>query len=387
MSNQVQIFWDPYLKAFVLEIPNRNPPSVPPPIVVTPDDFQAPPTKVAYFVRDLNAPLGSFLNPIPDPPSAGAGVSRLNMATPAAPVLPQGTIQWQPDPSAPLGSYGNAYPYVPPAHRTPTATVSVSPTGSTPVQGHADAQASVPSEPTRQRNQADFNRLFNAINFNPPVSDPATPAQPAATQPTTAQASTFQAAPAKTPITSRRQRQPRTRSRTRSNGRHVRFVDDESRTQANAEAAARAQQTAQANEIETREYIDAHAPMPRLRRPPTPMPPPTTNQPNPSSPQSRSSSTASTIDPLTTQDAPIPPAPSRNPGFRDPRRNADANTTTPADVGRSQAGEYEVWPPCTVCDDRPATIQKFGIRFCDGCFGQAWAAEERRRGRSRERRT
>ncbi|KAL8772088.1 MAG: hypothetical protein Q9209_002754 [Squamulea sp. 1 TL-2023] len=389
MSNQVQIFWDPYLKAFVLEIPNPNPASVPPPIVVSPDDFQATPTKVAYFVRDPNAPLGSFLNPIPDPPSTGAGVPRSSMATPAAPALPQGTIQWQPDPSAPLGSYGNAYPYVPPAQRTPATAVPQSPAEPTPVHGHANAQASIPSEPTWQPNQADFNRLFNTVNPNPPVSDLATPAQPAVTQRTTAQASTTQAAPANPSTTTYRQRQPRTRSRSRSNGRHVRFADDTTRTRANAEAAARAHQTAQANEIETREYIDAHAPMPRLRHSPTPIPPPTTDQPSTSSPHSRSSSTASTIDPLTAQGAPIPAAPSRNPGFHDPRRSTGAVSTTPANVGQGEAevGAYEVWPPCTVCEDRPATIRKFGIGFCDGCFGQAWAAEERRRGRSRERRT
>ncbi|KAI4218112.1 MAG: hypothetical protein L6R36_009121, partial [Xanthoria steineri] len=115
-------------------------------------------------------------------------------------------------------------------------------------------------------------------------------------------------------------------------GRHVRFADEGARLRANTEAAAQANRRALENELEMREYIDAsNAIPPRRHRPRTPTPPPAAASalnatPVPS--QTRSSSTASIIDPLTTRGAPIPAAPSRNPGFQDPRREAPAAART-----------------------------------------------------------
>ncbi|KAI4279821.1 MAG: hypothetical protein L6R38_004938 [Xanthoria sp. 2 TBL-2021] len=381
MSNQVQIFWDPYLEALVYETPNQNPPSVPPPAVVTPDEFQAPPTTVATFLRNPNAPLGSFHNPHLDPSSTEAGVPpHLNMATPAASVHPQATIQWQPDPSAPLGSYWNAHPYAPPSPATPAAAPPTPLNVLSQQYDQPNHQMSLPTQPTWQE---DFARMFNSMNLNSPVSDPPVQAQPAANWSATAEAPSIQAAtPNPLPPRSRHRHRPRSRSNDRSSGRHVRFADEGARIRANTQAAMMAALRAEENEMETREYIDALTVIPprRHRRRPTPMPPPTISEPEP--PQSRSSSTASTIDPLTTRGAPIPAAPSRNPGFHDPRREVPPRT------GRSEmaeVGTHEMWPRCTVCEDRPATIRKFGIEFCEGCYGQALVAEERR-GRSRERR-
>lgn len=389
MSNQVQIFWDPYLEALVFETPNQNPPLVPPPTVVTPDEFQAPPTNLATFLRDPNAPPGSFHNPHPDPSSTEAGVPpHLIMATPAASVLPQATIQWQPDPSAPLGSYWNAHPYVPPTPATPAAAAPPAPLNvPTHQYDQPNPQMALPMQPAWQE---DFARMFNSMNLNspvsdPPVSGPPVQAQPAANGSATTEAPSIQTAtPNPLPPRSRHRHRPRSRSRDRSSGRHVRFADEETRIRANTQAAMMAALRAEENEMETREYIDALTVIPPRRRRPTPMPPPATSESNarPEPPQSRSSSTASTIDTLTTRGAPIPAAPSRNPGFHDPRRGAPART------GRSEMAEigtYEIWPRCTVCEDRPATIRKFGIEFCEGCYGQALVAEERR-GRSRERR-
>ncbi len=377
MSDQVQIFWDPYLETLVFETPNLNPPSVPPPPVVTPDEFQTPPTTVAIFQRDPNAPLGSFQNP--HPPSTGVDILPFNMATPAASVQPPATIQWQLDPSAPLGTYRNAHPYIPPTPATPAAA---------------------PPAPTWQ---ADFARIFDSMNLNPstsepPVPDPPLQAQPAADGSATAAAPSPQA-PIRTspPSSPHRRYRPRYRSRDRSSsssGRHVRFADEGARLRANTEAAAQASRRALENELETREYIDAaaNAIPPYRHRPRTPTPPPaavSSLNPTPSSPQTRSSSTASIIDPLTTRDAPIPAAPSRNPGFQDPRREAPARTRRSE---MAEVGTHERWPRCTVCEDLPATRGRSGIGICEGCYKEGFVAEERRgrseerRGRSRERR-
>ncbi|KAL8862260.1 MAG: hypothetical protein Q9178_001269 [Gyalolechia marmorata] len=350
MSNQVQIFWDPHLKTFVLEVPNSNSPSVPPPTIVSPEDFQAPPTKVATFIRDPNAPLGSFGNPIPHPSAI---------------------IQWQPDPSAPIGTYGNAHPYLP---QTPVTPATASP-----------APSVGPTHPY----------------IHPAVSDPQAHAQPTGGGPATTQSSSTHAGTSNPHSTPRHESRPRSRSRSRSGGRHVRFADAQTRIRANAEAAAEANLRALEDERETREYIDTHAPMPR-RRPPTPMPPtmsggwvphPTSfgpqskTDPRANPVQSRSSSTASTVDPLSTYGAPIPAAPSRNPGFRDPRHNGDPMAlATMGLYEEAEDGAYETWPSCAMCEDCPATVVMSGLKFCAGCFGQALAAEERSRGRRRERR-
>ncbi|CAO1600098.1 hypothetical protein XANCAGTX0491_003802 [Xanthoria calcicola] len=371
MSDQVQIFWDPYLGTLVFETPNLNPPSLPPPAVVTPDEFQAPPTTVAIFQRDPNAPLGSFQNP--HPPSTEAGVPYPNMATPAASAQPQATIQWQLDPSAPLGTYRNAHPYIPP---TPAAA---------------------PPAPTWQ---ADFARIFNSMNLNPSTSEPPVPgpppqAQPAADALATAAAPSPQATiPNPPPSSPHRRHRPRSHSRDRSSssGRHVRFADEGARLRANTAAAAQANRRALENELETREYIDAsNAIPPRRHRRRTPTPPPAASawNPTPAPPQPRSSSTASIIDPLTTRDAPIPAAPSRNPGFQDPRRDAPAGTRR---AEMAEVGMHERWPRCTVCEDLPATRGRSGIGVCEECYKEGFVAEERRgrseerRGRSRERR-
>ncbi|KAI4238366.1 MAG: hypothetical protein L6R40_005728 [Gallowayella cf. fulva] len=429
MSDQIQIFWDPYLQSYIIEVPEPDlSPSEPPPIVVTPDDFQAPPTNLASFVRDPNAALGSFTNPHPYIPSATATATvpeeNRNMAAAgAATAIPPTTNPWLRDSSAPVGSLQNPHPYVTPTSAPASAPESAPASAPAPVVAPAPSSTTTldytgtgfhhlaPQDQPWQPSAADIDALFNTIQLLPPKSNPQastpqappqrSPPQPSPPHPDSSQQPSTQTQTSDaTSSARRRRRRPRSRSRSHSHGRHLRFASPDTRALANAEAAARANLIAIQNEIETRAYIDAFAPMPH-HRPPTPMPippmmsgalnPPATQPPalppQPTSAaypsaqpsHSRSSSTASTIDPLTATHAPIPAAPSRNPGFHDPRRGEGS----PATVGRAEQleeVEFEVWPLCAVCEDRPATIQKSGIRFCDGCFGQAWAAEGRRRG-------
>ena len=386
MSNQCQIFWDPYLNTLIYEIPTTNYHSAPSPAIVTPEDFQAFPNTVATFTRNPNAPLGTFQNPHPHPyPSAtAANVPHPNMAAPTTPVSPQGRIQWQIDPSAPVGSYFNAHPYVPPTPIIPTTAAPAAFVVPAHQHDHPVDQTAIPTRPTWQE---DFTRMFNSINLNASMSEPAPPPhrETAADALASTEAPSTQAADPNPHAPKTRQRQrTRSRSRNRSSGRHVRFADEETRRRANAEAAAVAALRAHEMEVENREYIDTLSVIPPHRQPRTHDPASAIagSDGEQESPQPRSSSTASTIDPMTTHGAPIPAAPSRNPGFRDPRSDV------PARVGHSEMAEtcvYEEWPPCNVCQDRPATIRNFGILFCEGCLGQALVAEERR-GRSRLRR-
>ncbi|KAI4279058.1 MAG: hypothetical protein LQ337_000573 [Flavoplaca oasis] len=267
------------------------------------------------------------------------------MAAPTAPVSPHGRIQWQIDPSAPMGSYLNAHPYVPPTPTRPTTAAPASFAVPTHQNDHSTAQTAIPTRPTWQE---DFTRMFNSINFNASMSEPPPPIphrETAADAPASTEAPSTQAANPNShaPITRHRQR-PRSRSRNRSSGRHVRFADEETRRRANAEAAAVAALRAHEMEIENREYIDTLSVIPPHRQPRTHTPASAIagldGEEEP--PQPRSSSTASTIDPMTTPGAPIPAAPSRNPGFRDPRRDV------PARAGHSEMAEtrvYEEWPP------------------------------------------
>ncbi|KAL8718456.1 MAG: hypothetical protein Q9225_004404, partial [Loekoesia sp. 1 TL-2023] len=167
MSEQVQIFWDPYLKAFVIEVPNRNQPSsATPPLVVTPEDFQAPPTRAATFVVNPNAPLGSFYNPIPHPSeSATAPVNTMptNSPNPAFQASVH-TPSWPQDPSAPLGSFHNPYPH---GAFHPLAAVVQAPTptpGSTPTHPATTPGSPQPlaPEPAWQPTAADFKEIFNS---------------------------------------------------------------------------------------------------------------------------------------------------------------------------------------------------------------------------------
>ncbi|KAL8998829.1 MAG: hypothetical protein Q9169_002167 [Polycauliona sp. 2 TL-2023] len=382
MSDQIQVFWDPYLNALIFETPNTNPTSALPSPIVTPDEFQAPPSTVATFIRDPNAPLGSFHNPHPHLTSTDTGITPLSTAAPTASVFPQGSIQWQPDLSAPVGSYMNAHPYVPQTLASPPAAAFAPPLVPTQQQDDPVHQTAMPTQPTWE---ADVARMFAAMNHHNPGSEPPTQATQAADASATSEAPSTQAAVTEpTPPTTRRRHRATSRSRNSSRARRVRFADEMARIRANTEAAAQASRRAYENEMENKEYIDALTEVPPRHRRPTPVPAPGTAglDARPETPQSRSSSTASTIDPMTAQGAPIPAAPSRNPGFRDPRRAAPART------GHSEVavvGAYETWPLCTMCEHRPATIRKSGISFCDGCLGQALVAEERK-GRNRGRR-
>ncbi|KAL8671673.1 MAG: hypothetical protein Q9168_003821 [Polycauliona sp. 1 TL-2023] len=372
MSNQVQVFWDPHLNALVFEPPSTNTPSTPASTIVTPDDFQAPPTTMATFIRNPDAPLGSFHNPHPHLTSTEAGIPQLSRAPPTASVFPQGTMQWQRDLSAPMGSYMNAHPYIPQTPVTPATAAPTPPTAPTSQHDRSDHQTATPTQPTWHE---DFARIFAAMNRHPPVSEPPDQAEQAVAASTAAETPSTQAATADlVPPTTRRRHRARSRSRNRH---RVRFADQTARTRANTEAALRAQRRAYENEMENREYIDTLTAVPPRYRRPTPVTPQTTASADarPEPPPSRSSSTASTIDPMTTHGAPIPAAPSRNPGFRDPRRAASARSGHSEMV---EVGAYETWPLCNVCEDRPATFRRDGIGFCERCLGQALVAEEQR---------
>ncbi|KAI4132544.1 MAG: hypothetical protein LQ338_000643 [Usnochroma carphineum] len=345
MSDQVQVFWDPYLQAFVIELLNRNrSPSAASPIVVTPDDFQAPPTRTASFVMNPNAPLGSFRNPIPhssEPATIAVKPTPVATPTPATQASAHPPL-WPQMNTAPLGSFLNPFPHrafmplgnattsPPPAPGpapTPTSSSQAQPPTVTPDQGW---------QPTA----AEVDALFGPPPLNPSTPDeaPQHPV-PVTSHPTPASATS-----------SRDERHTRT-----PGPRRVHFQDEEARVKANEDAAARAAAQARQNEAEVLDFTDAD-PARRLhstrRKPPTPMPSTTFPIPPPApvqstsrplQPESRNSSAGSFIDPL------------------------------------GGEGQYERWPLCTVCEDRPVMIRKNGIGFCDACFGQACAAEEVRK--------
>lgn len=372
MSDQVQIFWDPYLQAFIIEVSNRNrSPSAAPPIEVTSNDFQAPPTRTASFSMNLNAPLGSFYNPIPH--SSDLATMAAN-PTPSATPIPttQASLHppsWPTPSTAPLGSFHNPIPdgvLMPPGiaafnlpsgpPRFPVSTPDIPPRPYAPSLEQSwqpkaakiDALSGPPPPKPSPPNGAAQIPLPTAAPAPAPERGSDSPSELNtvlnASQPRTHQA----ANPA-------RQSPRRTRS-----GRRVHFQDKEARTQATREAEARAAARARRNEEEVLDFTDANAAN-RLnsthRRPPTASPratfperPPTPTRSTSQSlqPESRNSSTGSFVDPR---------------------------------------GEWEFgrWPICTVCENRPVMINKSGIGFCDACFGQACAAEEARKRRDRGR--
>lgn len=422
MSDQVQIFWDSYLKALVIEFPDRRPsPSQPPPIVVSPDHFQAPPTRAATSVMDSNAPLGSFYNPIPYPSEVAAtGAVQpvpVNSPDPASqtPVHPP---LWPQDSSAPLGSFSNPYPHgspLPPVAAMQAPTPTPAPAISPPAPDPTPSQPTF--EPAWQPTAADFDEMFNHATSNPsPVT---TPGGPSAMSNTTEvydeaerrrilneiveeiiiqQSISRRTSPPPLPPPPRSQSQPQSSSSTPSltpSTRQVHFQNKGSHLQATQAAAARAAERARQNEAEVLGFIDADEAN-RLRstyrRPPTPMTNPgSAFQPStapsttsPYAPHSPNSSTESVIDTLSQPGSPIPASPLRNPGFS---TSAAASHASRANNANNREGEreFERWPLCTICEDRPVTIRKGGLGFCDGCFGRACAAEEGRRGRGERR--
>ncbi|KAL8837888.1 MAG: hypothetical protein Q9170_002363 [Blastenia crenularia] len=395
MSDQVQVFWDPYLKTFLIGVPNRSSlPSAAPPIVVTPASYQVATTRAVTFLMDPDAPLGSPYNPIP--PSPKTARSGIMYPTPASHQIPaqQSTIHpppWPQDPTAPLGSYRNPYPYGTPLPPPIIASTPAStpPPASAPLPVPANVtytQKQTPSfGPAWQPTADDFDKLFTttASSKSPsPRSNPSTPilsghsgipnitsvyketkvqviASGAVDKPIS-----HNTQPSSSPS------HPHSTNPT-SNSPHVHFQDQATLARAAEAAAARARQ----NEAEVQDYIDSNAARTlrsALRRPPTPSPTSAFQPPSaaPRRTPSPTSSTGSTIDPLLGTEAPLPAAPSRNPGFSS--RSTSARSSVRNDG-------YERWPLCAVCGDRPETIRKRGIGFCATCFGQACAAEEVRR--------
>lgn len=380
MSDRVQVFWDPYLKAFMIKVPSRiRSPSTTASIVVTPDDFQALPPRTDSFIMNPNAPRGSFHNPIPH-----LSESVTAAATPAAAAqaaVPTST--WTRSNTAPLGSFHNPFPHgafkplesaaYAPAPAPPSAPAS---TRSTQVTSHVS-----PSDRRWLPSAAEFDALFSYPGLNTSSLD-GTAQHPAPTSPSAPAPITLPRPQPSTPRgngeppsagnlvpdafqpTSQHPTNPCHQSSPRVlDSRRVRFEEDQGRAQASQDAAMRAAARARENEAEVHEFTDSNA-AGRLglpyRRPPTPMPrprPPTAQSTaeDPTDrvlqPGSRNSSTGSFVDPNT----------------------------------MSGNVAYERWPSCTVCDDRPATIQKSRICFCDACFGQACAAEELRKKMSRRR--
>ncbi|KAI4149991.1 MAG: hypothetical protein L6R39_002376 [Caloplaca ligustica] len=347
MSEEVQIFWDPYLEAFIIEIPSRNrSSSATPPIVVTPDDFQAPPTRTTAFVMDPNAPLGSFHNPIPHP-SEPVNTALVPMPMITSGPASQARLLWPPTNTGPLGSFQNPFPHeasTAPGNTSCSSPPVLAPTSpSTPAQPHA----ATPEQGWRPT-ATEIEALFGTPSPHPlphkeapphPIRGGPQPTERTATEPV---------------------EKPSTRT---PGARHVHFQGEEDRQRANEDAAARAAAQARQNEAEVLGFTDLNA-ADRLgsthRRPPTPKPSATgqvassTSSPSttrPLQPESRSSSTSSFIDPLPT----------------------------------SGEYKYERWPLCAVCENRPVMIRKSGTGFCDACFGQACAAEELRKRGDRRR--
>ncbi|KAL8752717.1 MAG: hypothetical protein Q9184_005648 [Pyrenodesmia sp. 2 TL-2023] len=264
MSDRVRIFWNPYLKAFVIEVPARNhSPSATPPIVVTSDDVQAPPTRTATFLMNPNAPLGSFYNPIPHssaPTDMAASPMSIQVPTQVAPQPAQ--LPWPQDPTAPLGSFQNPVPYESCMHAGSAA--SPPPAVSSPA---SDATAGLTAQPQ---------------DWHPTTADIGTPFSPPPPNPSpnngTMQHLVPNAVPAPSPdrdmplsfdinaiSDSLQPNTPEERSSyrqipTRSNsGRRVHFHDEEVRTQASRDAEARAAARARENEAEVHDFIDAES--------------------------------------------------------------------------------------------------------------------------------
>ncbi|KAL8934213.1 MAG: hypothetical protein Q9216_006016, partial [Gyalolechia sp. 2 TL-2023] len=349
MSEQVQVFWDSYLKAFVIEKPNCNSSASARPIVVSPDDSLAPPTRAAAFVMDSNAPLGSFHNPIPHPSEAattGVGHPIPASSPDSASQTPVYPPLWPRDSSAPLGTFSNPYPHgapIPPvaAKRTPAPdqAPAVPPaTNPTPSQSTA--------KPVWQPTAGDFDEMFN--HTTPKTSSSTTPAnQPVTSSPAKSNDEAgrrrildeiieqvmFQQSisrrtspsPLPPPPKSQAHSQPQSPSPTTSaspSTRQVHFQDEASRAHATQAAALRAAERARQNEAEVAGFIDAdeaHRLHSTSRRLPTPMPdpgghvhqPPATSTPDPSNSHktprsSTSSSTESFSDTLSQPGSPIP---------------------------------------------------------------------------------
>ncbi|KAL8645504.1 MAG: hypothetical protein Q9210_006671 [Variospora velana] len=326
-----------------------------------------------------NAPRGSFHNPIPyfsEPVTAAA-----TPAPAAQAAVPSST--WTRSNTAPLGSFHNPFPHeackplecaayaaAPAPPSVPASTTSAKATSHVcppdrrwlPSTAEVDALFSYPG-----RN----NSSLEGTAQHPAPTPTSAPApislhRPQASTPrgNSEQPSARNLVPNTFQPTFQHPTNPCHLSSPRGlDSRRVRFEEDQGRAQASQDAAMRAAARARENEAEVHEFTDSNA-AGRLglpyRRPPTPMPrsrPPTAQSAaeDPTDralqPESRNSSTGSFVDP---------------------------NTTSGNVV-------YGRWPSCTVCDDRPATIQKSGICFCDACFGQACAAEELRKKMSRRR--
>lgn len=380
MSEQAQLFWDHYLKTFVIEVPSRNrSPTAAAPIAATPDNFRALSPMTASFVTNPNAPRGSFFNPIPHlakPATVAATPGPTSQASVYSFMCPQPN-------AAPLGSFHNPIPHgaFKPLENGAFAPASaaLSPPAAT-VSAHATSVAFPPNRRWRP-SAVEINTLFSSPRQS--TLSPNRTAQHPGPTPSVAPARiTLNRPRAPTPRGNGEQSSARnfgpSASQSSSQGttnlrhqslpraidfRHVRFEDEQARAQASHDAASRAAARARENEAEVLEFTDANAAV-RLGLPYRGLPTPGSRSIHPKlqstvqhpvtralQPESRNSSTGS---------------------FK------DANT-------RSSDVAYERWPLCTVCDNGPATIHKSGVRFCNACFGQTCAAEEVRKRMSRKR--
>ncbi|KAL8899248.1 MAG: hypothetical protein Q9207_006291 [Kuettlingeria erythrocarpa] len=355
MSDRIQIFWDPYLKAFVIEVPTRiRSPSATPPILVTPENFQAPPTRTASLSMNPNAPLGSFFNPIPHPSDAATmAASPVSNKSPTQAPLAPAQLLWPRTASAPLGSFQNPVPY---GNRTHTGSAA-----SPPAAVSSTASAATPGS-TAQPQVWQASTANTEVSFCPPPQNPSPPsgtfqqllpnaAAASSPDPGMSLSSKSSAIIDSLQPTIHEGRSTPRRDQSRSNsGRRVHFNNEAARIRAGRDAEAEAGARARENEAEVVEFTDVGAAnRVRSTRGMTRTAVPSTTssflaQPSsmPLQPESRNSSSGSFIDP-----------------------------------GRDWG--YERWPLCTVCGDRPAMIKKSGIGFCDACFGQACAAEEARK--------
>ncbi|KAI4179499.1 MAG: hypothetical protein L6R41_007810 [Letrouitia leprolyta] len=398
---------------------------------------------------DPNAPLGSFHNPIPYPSEATAAsaVHPIPMTFPNpgfSTPTPAHTPSWLQDPSAPLGTFSNPYPQeapVPPVAApqapTPAPAPAVPPPPPPPPPPATNPATTQPTPVTPWlAAAADINQMFDEMfsHASPtpsPINTPAIP--PTASNTTTLyqeverqrmlneiieeviiqQTSSRRTSPTppppppppRPPLPPQPHPQPPSPN-PNPNNRYVHFQNEVLRAQAAQAAALRAAERARQNEAEVQGFVDAEEAT-RLRslyqnRPQPPIPMSNTSHTYPSRtapppphhhhPPSPTSSTESVIDAFSQQGSHIPASTLRNPGFS---RSTPSNETpsglggreidSERERGRGRETEYERWPLCAICEEKPVLIQKAGVGFCNGCFGRACAAEKGRRGRGRGR--
>ncbi|KAL9013133.1 MAG: hypothetical protein Q9173_002151 [Seirophora scorigena] len=276
MAEQAQLFWDQYLKTFVIEVPSRNrSPTAAAPKAATPDDFRAPATMTASFITNPNAPRGSFFNPIPhlaEPVTAAATPGPASQASVYSSMCPQPN-------AAPLGSFHNPIPHgaFKPLENGAFAPASAPSSPPAATGGAHATSVAFPPDRTWQPSAAEIDTLFSSARLTT-LSPNRTAQHPGTTRPVAPTRIIFNRPQAPTPygngeLSSARDVGPtasQPSSQCATNLRHqsspravdfrrVRFKDEQARAQASQDAASRAAARARENEAEVLEFTDTNA--------------------------------------------------------------------------------------------------------------------------------